>query len=162
MSEVSFDHNLFGSSDTKRVRNEYDYDHLGRFIENKRYVNGTQTDIGTEKDIMYDLNGNLVFVKRNMDGTSNEHCFVYKGNMPELGYINPNDEMLEFGFAFDANGNLTFNGYDGVNISYNFLNLPSMVNTLTYKYLSDGTKLSVKKSDGSSIVYRGSFVGVRG
>ena len=33
-----------------------------------------------------------------------------------------------------------------------------MVNTLTYKYLSDGTKLSVKKSDGSSIVYRGSFV----
>ena len=33
-----------------------------------------------------------------------------------------------------------------------------MVNTLTYSYLSDGTKLSVKKSDGSSIVYRGSFV----
>ena len=33
-----------------------------------------------------------------------------------------------------------------------------MVNTLTYKYLSDGTKLSVRKSDGSFIVYRGSFV----
>ena len=39
-----------------------------------------------------------------------------------------------------------------------FLNLPSMVNTLTYSYLSDGTKLSIKKSNGSSIVYRGSFV----
>ena len=33
-----------------------------------------------------------------------------------------------------------------------------MVNTLTYKYLSDGTKLSVRKSDGSSVMYRGSFV----
>ena len=43
-------------------------------------------------------------------------------------------------------------------LAVSFLNLPSMVNTLTYSYLSDGTKLSVKKSDGSSIVYRGSFV----
>lgn len=33
-----------------------------------------------------------------------------------------------------------------------------MADELTYKYLSDGTKLSVKKSDGSSIIYRGSFV----
>ena len=39
-----------------------------------------------------------------------------------------------------------------------FYYLPSMVNTLTYSYLSDGTKLSVKKSDGSSVMYRGSFV----
>ena len=157
VSEVSFSHNLFGSSDTKRMRNEYDYDHLGRFVGNKRFVNGVQTSMGTERDIMYDLNGNLEFVRRNVDGTSNEHCFVYKGNTPELGYINPNEEMLEFGFTSDANGNLTFNGHDGVSVSYNFLNLPSMVNTLTYKYLSDGTKLSVKKSDGVSIVYRGSF-----
>ena len=33
-----------------------------------------------------------------------------------------------------------------------------MADELTYKYLSDGTKLSVKKSDGSSIIYRGNFV----
>jgi len=46
VSEVSFNHNLFGSSDTKRVRNEYDYDHLGRFIGNKRFVNGVQTSVG--------------------------------------------------------------------------------------------------------------------
>ena len=158
VSEVSFGHNLFGSSDTKRVRNEYDYDHLGRFIGNRRFVNGVQTSVGTEKDIMYDLNGNLEFVRRNVDGITNEHCFVYKGNMPELGYINPNEEMLEFYFTSDANGNLTFNGHDWVSVSYNFLNLPSMVNTLTYSHLSDGTKLSVRKSDGASIVYRGSFV----
>ena len=108
VSEVSFSQNLFGSSDTKRMRNEYDYDHLGRFVGNRRFVNGVQTSMGTERDIMYDLNGNLEFVRRNVDGTSNEHCFVYKGNTPELGYINPNEEMLEFGFTSDANGNLTF------------------------------------------------------
>ena len=33
-----------------------------------------------------------------------------------------------------------------------------MADELTYKYLSDGTKHSVKKSDGASIIYRGSFV----
>ena len=111
-------------------------------------MNGIQTDMGTEKDIMYDLNGNLEFVRRNVDGVTNEHCFVYKGNTPELGYINPNEEMLEFGFTSDENGNLTQNGHDGVRISYNFLNLPYMADELTYKYLSDGTKLSVKRAMG--------------
>lgn len=158
VNEASFNHNIPGTYEQKRTRNEYDYDHLGRFIGNRRYVNGIQTDMGTEKDIMYDLNGNLEFVRRNVDGVTNEHCFVYKGNTPELGYINPNEEMLEFGFTSDENGNLTQNGHDGVRISYNFLNLPYMADELTYKYLSDGTKLSVKKSDGASIIYRGSFV----
>ena len=48
-------------------------------------------------------------------------------------------------------------------ISYNVLNLPSGVVTtasgsLTYNYLSDGTKVSVIKSDGSGERYIGSFV----
>ena len=116
------------------------------------------TSVGTEKDIMYDLNGNLEFVRRNVDGVSNEYGFVYNGNTLELIYRDPFSDMVEMQFVSDENGNLIQNGYDGVNISYNFLNLPSMVNTLTYSYLSDGTKLSVKKSDGSSVVYRGSFV----
>ena len=33
-----------------------------------------------------------------------------------------------------------------------------MADELTYKYLSDGAKLSVKKSDGAGIIYRGSCV----
>ena len=33
-----------------------------------------------------------------------------------------------------------------------------MADELAYKYLSDGTKHSIKKSDGASIIYRGSFV----
>ena len=48
-------------------------------------------------------------------------------------------------------------------ISYNVLNLPSSVATaasgsLTYTYLSDGTKVSAIKSDGSGERYLGSFV----
>ena len=109
MSEVSFDHNLFGSSDTKRVRNEYDYDHLGRFIGNRRFVNGVQTSVGTEKDIMYDLNGNLEFVKRNGDGASVEYGFVYNGNRLEIVYRNPFSDMVEMQCSSDANGNLIQN-----------------------------------------------------
>ena len=101
VNEASFNHNIPGTYEQKSTRNEYDYDHLGRFIGNRRYVNGIQTDMGTEKDIMYDLNGNLEFVRRNVDGVTNKHCFVYKGNTPELGYINPNEEMLEFSFTSD-------------------------------------------------------------
>ncbi len=158
VNEASFYQKLSGSSAEKTVRNEYDYDHLGRFTGNTRYVNGIQTDVGTEKDIEYDLNGNLEFIRRNENGKSTDYGFVYRGNILDMAYINPYTEMLESWFSSDANGNLTQNGYDGVGISYNFLNLPSMVNGLKYTYLSDGAKFSVTKSDSSRVVYRGSFV----
>ena len=60
-------------------------------------------------------------------------------------------------------GNLTNDGRKGLVISYNVLNLPRSVATaasgsLTYTYLSDGTKVSAIKSDGSGERYLGSFV----
>ena len=149
---------LLGESKEKRVRNVYSYDHLGRFIGNRRYVNGIETEVGTEKDLDYDLNGNVIFVRRNEDGNSVDYGFVYNGNTLTLAYINPFTEMTELSFSTDTNGNLTYSGYDGMTASYNYLNLPSMVNMLTYKYLSDGTKVSVKKNDGKEYVYRGNFI----
>ncbi len=64
---------------------------------------------------------------------------------------------------FYAISDLTNDGRKGLVISYNVLNLPSGVVTtasgsLTYNYLSDGTKVSVIKSDGSGERYIGSFV----
>ena len=68
-----------------------------------------------------------------------------------------------FSFTYDALGNLTNDGRKGLVISYNVLNLPRSVATmasgsLTYTYLSDGTKVSAIKSDGSGERYLGSFV----
>ena len=58
---------------------------------------------------------------------------------------------------------MTNDGRKGLVISYNVLNLPRSVATmasgsLTYTYLSDGTKVSAIKSDGSGERYLGSFV----
>ena len=58
---------------------------------------------------------------------------------------------------------MTNDGRKGLVFSYNVLNLPSGVATtasgsLTYTYLSDGTKVSAIKSDGTGERYIGSFV----
>ena len=60
-------------------------------------------------------------------------------------------------------GNQTSDGRKGLQFSYNILNLPCGVTSatsgsLTYTYLSDGTKVSAVKSDGSGKRYVGSMV----
>lgn len=55
-------------------------------------------------------------------------------------------------------------GHRGLELSYNFLNLPSRIRikdstSLVYSYLSDGTMVSVKDSvSGNGLRFRGSFV----
>ena len=61
------------------------------------------------------------------------------------------------GYTYDDIGRL------GLNLSYNHLNLVSEVGDASgtlahYSYLSDGTKLSSERVDGSGTVYRGSLV----
>ena len=59
-------------------------------------------------------------------------------------------------YAYDANGNLTKDLNKGItNISYNCLNLPSVVtfsdgSTITYTYAADGTKLKTAHKIGST------------
>ena len=59
-------------------------------------------------------------------------------------------------YAYDANGNLTKDLNKGItNISYNCLNLPSVVtfsdgSTITYTYAADGTKLRTVHKIGSA------------
>ena len=59
-------------------------------------------------------------------------------------------------YAYDANGNLTKDLNKGItNISYNCLNLPSVVtfsdgSTITYTYAADGTKLKTVHKIGST------------
>ncbi len=59
-------------------------------------------------------------------------------------------------YTYDANGNLTKDLNKGItNISYNCLNLPSVVtfsdgSTITYTYAADGTKLKTAHKIGSA------------
>ena len=158
ISETVINHNPYSSTPPSSVRNVYSYDRLGRLTGNRRYVNGAETQTGTEKDIEYDLNGNVTFLRRNADGSADDVYFVYQGNTLAEGCLNPQDEFLELWFTADANGNLTSDSISGSNVSYNYLNLPAVTSGTTYTYLSDGTRLSVTLGDGSKIVNRGSFV----
>ena len=70
---------------------------------------------------------------------------------------------MAFPFKYNRNYGPITDGRKGLQISYNILNLPCGVTSaasrsLTYTYLSDGTKVSVIKSDGSGKRYVGSVV----
>jgi len=66
-------------------------------------------------------------------------------------------------YVYDSNGNVIYDGYHGLNIRYNHLNLPRKISRgddilVNYVYLADGSKYSALKSDGSGFIYEGSFI----
>ena len=70
---------------------------------------------------------------------------------------------LSFLHAVNKNGNITTEGVNGLQISYNFLNLPTQVFCWGdypdyYAYLADGTKVGHEYSDGQRTLYIGSLV----
>ena len=160
ISEIRVIHN--GVSDDTYA---YQYDALKRLTGANRYI-GTATtysDTRTEKYMSYDRNGNLTALKRYGDtGLENNLTFTRSGNRM-TGLSDAVSPGGSFSFTYDVLGNMTNDGRKGLVISYNVLNLPSGVVTtasgsLTYTYLSDGTKVSAIKSDGSGERYIGSFV----
>lgn len=66
-------------------------------------------------------------------------------------------------YKYDSNGNIIYDGYHGLNIRYNHLNLPRKISRgddilVNYVYLADGSKYSALKDDGTGFVYEGSFI----
>ena len=66
-------------------------------------------------------------------------------------------------YAYDANGNITHDAVNGLEISYNFLNLPTKLfcwgdYAEYYDYIADGTKLSVTDTEENGLYYLGSLV----
>ena len=160
ISEIRVIHN--GISDNTYA---YQYDGLKRLTGANRYIGSATTSSATrtEKDMAYDRNGNLTALKRYGDtGLENNLSFTHSGNRM-TGLSDAGSSGGNFTFAYDALGNMTQDGRKGLVFSYNILNLPREVTSgasgsLTYTYLSDGTKVSAIKSDGSGERYIGSFV----
>ena len=139
----------------------FSYDALGRLTDSRRFIgtSGSPTDSFSERDLSYDLNGNILTLNRFGESSllpEDALTFSYSGNRINSVSGSPS-------FGYDSNGNMTADGRLGLNLSYNHLNLVSEVGDASgtlayYTYISDGTKISAEKPDGSGTVYRGSLV----
>lgn len=112
----------------------------------------------TEKGISYDCNGNISSMTRyGSSSTANTLSFTLTGNR-----VTGLSGSTSSTFAYDASGNRTSDSRKGLTMSYNILNLPKSTtksgSSLTYVYLSDGTKVSAQISGGAGLKYRGAFV----
>ena len=110
----------------------YNYDALGRFISG---------DTGTgifEKDIAYDVMGNILTLNRNGTGVQN---YTYNPTVTGSRLNNVNGGATRT-YSYDVNGNST--GDNTNTITYNLLNLPEKVSGRTafiYTYDAIGRKL---------------------
>ena len=153
----------------------YAYDGLGRLTDAAHYAGTatTQSLQKTEKNITYDRNGNITGLNRyGASGLSEMLSFTHAGNRLSSVQAWDGANLPQIGtFTYDAMGNQLTDSRKGLQFCYNFANLPSKVEgmsgsgnaglTLSYGYLSDGTKTSAVIGTGASaegLKYRGSFV----
>ena len=123
-------------------------------VDADHYVGSTLTNSFVEKDISYDKNTNLLTLKRYNNGTlTDDLSFSYLGNR-------------RMGYNCDLNGNITNDATENLQVSYNFLNLPTAISQNSevkarYSYAADSTKLGVVDASGVGYDYRGSFKYIR-
>ena len=156
---------------------KFTYDGLSRLM-NATYGEtagiNTNTDRFSENVTAYDKNGNIKTLQRygqtaaSSYGLIDNLTFTLGGN--QLNRVDDAAAASAYGggfefkdgvkqaneYTYDSNGNLTKDLNKGItNISYNCLNLPSVVtfsdgSTVTYTYAADGTKLKTVHKTGST------------
>ena len=113
----------------------------------------------TENGISYDKNSNILTLNRTSlsAGDVKSHQFSCSGNQ------RIKETTTDSEYAYDANGNITHDAANGLEISYNLLNLPTRLfcwgdYAEYYDYLADGTKVRHAYQDGQERIYAGSLV----
>lgn len=118
----------------------FEYDPLDRLADSRHYLNASPSNSFEEKNISYDLNGNILTMTRvGESGDENEVTYSYSGNQLTSS-------------TYDSNGNMTFDASSGFSIEWNDLNL--------IRKVSDGNGMLVNYSylaDGKGLEYRGSL-----
>ena len=142
----------------------YAYDAHNRLSGARHFIGNAMTESNTmtEKDITYDRNGNVTGLERYMvNGMHEELVFTHAGNqITQWADVYSNNNGC---YNYDVNGNRIHDGHANLDYSYNILNLPASVTnvmnqSVTYKYLADGTKISALSEEGEGKEYRGTFI----
>ena len=156
VSEVSY-HQFRGLQQTL----SYQYDHLGRMTDMSRYNGSVPVYQWVEKELTYDLNGNIRKMTRIRNATDVRKIeYVLNGNRLQSVVENNSIKSL----VYNSDGNLKNNNAKGLQYSYNLLNLPELIRAATgypfkrFVYLSDGSKFSERDNTQAGLTYRGDFV----
>ncbi|WP_320052036.1 DUF6443 domain-containing protein [uncultured Acetobacteroides sp.] len=135
----------------------YTYDALNRLTASD-FVGGSSGTSLEEKDITYDLNGNILTLNRtDAAGAATRYSYSYNGN--QLATVTSSKSGS---YTYDDNGNMITDGRKGMNFTYNTLNMISTVasgaSVLRNLYDATGTRLATVNPDGSTTYYHGSMV----
>ena len=137
-------------NDSETNMYSFEYDHLERLSDSRHYLNASPSNSLEEKDISYDLNGNMLTMTRVDEfGEEDDFTYSYSGNQLTSS-------------TYDSNGNMTYDATTGLTIEWNHLNLIKKVSDsngvlVNYSYLADGTKVRAVDADGEGLEYRGSL-----
>ena len=104
----------------------YHYDGMKRLLGADRYIGSSSSGslTRTEGSMVYDRNGNITALKRYGDtGLDNDLSFTLTGNRM-TGLSDAGTPSGSFTYSYDAMGNQTSDGRQGLLFSYNNLNLP--------------------------------------
>lgn len=141
---------------------DYFYNNAWRIYSANHFNGSISVSKEVENDILYDLDGNLLALKRY--GTSAlEDNLTYSYSGGRLASVYDAVDNQTYSYTYDADGDMLTDSRKGIQISYNVLNLPVKVLSgssvlAQYEYLSDGTKLSALAGNGVGYKYRGNFL----
>lgn len=114
----------------------YEYDALGRLVSASGHADGMPSEgVDTERDIVYDRNGNMLGITRVLGGESSRLTYDYDGN-----------RRTGQDYMYDRGGNMEADMESLTMAEYSFLNLPKLLfggqghELVNSYYLSDGTK----------------------
>ena len=89
----------------------FEYDPLDRLADIRHYLNASPSNSFEEKNISYDLNGNILTMTRvGESGDENEVTYSYSGNQLTSS-------------IYDLNGNITYDVTSGLTMEWNHLDL---------------------------------------
>lgn len=129
----------------------FDYDVLSRIVDSRLFRNGNPVDALSESGISYDSNGNILSLTRTGEDGSAVNNLIYSYDGNRLTSLSDGDVQSQ-NYAYDADGNMTFDGRTGMSLEWNDLGLVEKVSLndtdlVNYSYLPPGVTIIKKEAD---------------